>query len=64
MSESKKRTYSSEVCTLSPLRLEETQIQTRKETQPQRQCLTSRPPRRDSQPEDLLMRLIEAIKAL
>lgn len=64
MSESKKRTYSSTVSVVPPLRLESPEFQTCRETRPQRECLTSRPPTLDTKQEDLLIRLIEAIKAL
>ncbi len=64
MSNSKKRTYSSTVTVAPPLRLEGAEFQTRREARPQRECLTSRPPVMDANREDLLNRLIEAIKAL
>lgn len=64
MSETKKRTYSSTVSVVASLRLESPEFQTRREARPQRECLTSRPPVLDGNREDLLNRLIEAIKAL
>jgi len=64
MSDSKKRTYTSSVSVVPALRLESAEFQTRKEPRPQRECLTSRPPALDSNREDLLNRLIEAIKSL
>lgn len=64
MSDSKKRTYTSSVSVVPALRLESVELQTRKEVRTQRECLTSRPPALDSNREDVLNRLIEAIKAL
>lgn len=64
MSDSKKRTYTSTVSVVPVLRLDSSEFQTRREPRPQRECLTSRPPTLDSDREDLLNRLIEAIKAL
>lgn len=61
---SKKRTYSSTLSVVPPLRLESPEFQTQREARPRRECLTSRPPVVDANREDLLNRLIEAIKAL
>ncbi len=64
MSDPKNHTYSSSVSVSPTLRLEVAEPHGRGEGRPQRQCLTSRPPAADPNREDLLNRLIEAIKAL
>ncbi|GIV65952.1 MAG: hypothetical protein AB1457_00010 [Chloroflexota bacterium] len=64
MSDSKKRTYTSTITVVPPLRLESPEFESRKEPRHNRECLTSRPPTVDGNREDLLNRLIEAIKAL
>ncbi|MEN4013602.1 MAG: hypothetical protein AB1453_04980 [Chloroflexota bacterium] len=64
MAEKKNRMYEA-IAPVSPaFRLEEAEFKSQPELRARRECLTARPPNPNAAREDLLNRLIEAIKSL
>lgn len=64
MAEKQKHMYESAVTTAPAFRLESVEFKVQPEVPPRRECLTARPPSLDAAREDVLNRLIEAIKSL
>ncbi len=64
MAEKPKRMYETAVTTAPAFRLESAEYKIQPEQPTRRECLTARPPNLDAAREDVLNRLIEAIKSL